>query len=163
MNLKKKRSLLERLTGTIRLSDDRFNVDEDDDELKSPFDELEEDSNERDLMAIEENGELSVDVFQNSNEIIIKAMVAGVKPEDLDVEISRDMVTIKGSRREENEVSRENYYHKELFWGSFARSISLSEEIDVDSSKASTKNGMLTLRLPKVDKKRRAKLNIKPE
>ena len=68
-----------------------------------------------------EEGELSVDVYQNPNEIVIKTMVAGVKPEDLDVSISRDMVTAKGKRENERIVADDDYFHKELYWGSFSR------------------------------------------
>ena len=108
-----------------------------------------------------EEGELTVDVYQNPNEIIIKTMVAGVKPEDLDVSITRDMVVIKGEREESNDTAGNDYFHKELYWGSFSRTIILPQEIDVDESEAINKNGLLIIRMPKIDKHRQAKLKIK--
>ena len=108
-----------------------------------------------------EEGELSVDVFQNPNEIIIKTMVAGVKPEDLDVSITRDCVTIHGERSEERTVSGDEYITRELYWGSFSRTINLPEEINVDEAEAVERHGMLILRLPKLDKNRQTKLRVK--
>jgi HSP20 family protein len=88
-------------------------------------------------------------------------MVAGVKPDDLDVSITRDMITIHGERSEDRTVSGEDYLHRELYWGSFSRTITLPEEIDVDGAEAIEKHGMLILRLPKLDKQRKAKLKVK--
>ena len=88
-------------------------------------------------------------------------MVAGVKPDDLDVSITRDSVTIRGKRSEERTVSNDEYFHRELYWGSFARTINLPEEIEVDGAEALEKHGMLVLHLPKLDKNRQAKLRVK--
>lgn len=111
----------------------------------------------------EEVGEaqLTVDVFQNQDEIVIRALVAGVKPEDLDVSITRDMVTISGQRVEQKEVNDDDYVYRELFWGAFSRSIVLPAEIDVDSAEASEKHGLLTIKLPKLNKDRQTKLKVK--
>lgn len=111
----------------------------------------------------DESGELAVDVFETPDEIIVKAMVAGVKPADLDIDIARDMVTIHGVREYEDEIEEDDYYHKELYWGSFKRTVMLPEEIDVDLSEATERHGLLVLRLPKVDKARKAKLRVKSE
>ena len=88
-------------------------------------------------------------------------MVAGVKPDDLDVSITRDSVTIRGKRSEDRTVSDDEYFHHELYWGSFARTISLPEEVDVDGAEAVEKYGMLVLHLPKVDKNRQTRLKVK--
>jgi HSP20 family molecular chaperone IbpA len=146
-----KRSFFERLTGAVKLEDDSSFIDEKPTKLStsaSIFDE-------------EEEGQLSVDVYQTPSEIVIKTMVAGVKPEDLDVAITRDSVTLHGKREEDRTLSSEDYFHRELYWGSFSRTIVLPEEIDVDESEASEKHGMLILRLPKIDKHRQAKLKVK--
>lgn len=108
-----------------------------------------------------EEGELSVDVFQNQNEIIIKTMVAGVKPEDLDVAISRDMVAIKGKRESEKTIADDDYFHRELYWGSFSRNIVLPQEIDVDAAEAIEKHGLLIIKLPKLDKNRQTRLKVR--
>jgi HSP20 family protein len=109
----------------------------------------------------EEEGELSVDVYQNPGEIIIKTMVAGVKPDDLDVSITRDTVTIKGKREVEKLVDEGDYLHKELYWGSFSRTIVLPQEIDVDTAEAVEKHGLLILKLPKINKNKQTKIKVR--
>lgn len=108
-----------------------------------------------------EEGQLTVDVYQTPTEIVIKSMVSGVKPEDLDISITRDMVTIKGKRETERFVKDEDYFHQELYWGSFSRTIMLPAEVDVEESEAIEKHGLLILRLPKIDKNRQTRLRVK--
>lgn len=105
--------------------------------------------------------QLTVDVYQNENEIVVRALVAGVRPEDLDVAITRDMVTISGKRVEQKEMSDEDYVYRELYWGAFSRSIVLPAEVDVDAAEASEKHGLLTIALPKLNKDRQTKLRVK--
>jgi len=112
--------------------------------------------------SIPEEEELTVDMYQTPDDIIIKTVVAGVHhPEDLDISITRDMITIHGSRQESSEVNDGDYFHKELYWGAFSRTILLPQEIDVDASEASENHGLLTLRLPKMDKSRQTKLKVR--
>ncbi len=92
---------------------------------------------------------------------MIRAFVAGVRPDELSISISRDMVVIEGSRMEREQVSEGDYFTRELFWGSFSRTILLPQEVDVDNSAASAKDGLLTLILPKLDKARQTKLRVK--
>ncbi len=108
-----------------------------------------------------EEGELSVDVYQTANEIIIEAMVAGVKPEDLHLSITRDMVTIKGRRDGNTQVTHDDYFYKELYWGTFTRTILLPHEVEIEEAEAVEKHGLLIIRLPKVDKARQTKLKVK--
>lgn len=109
----------------------------------------------------EEDGELSVDVYQTPNEIIVEAMLAGVKPEDLQISITRDMVTIKGRRDGNTQISEDDYFYRELYWGSFSRSILLPHEIEIENVEAVEKHGLLIIRLPKIDKARQAKVKVK--
>ena len=109
----------------------------------------------------EEEGQLAVDVYQGPDEIVIETMIAGVKPEDLNVAITRDMVTIRGRRQEANTVTEENYFHKELYWGSFSRTILLPHEIDIENAEASEKHGLLTLKLPNIDNGRQTNLKVR--
>lgn len=109
----------------------------------------------------DEEGELTVDVYQTPDNLVIKTIIAGVRPEDLDIAITRDMVTIRGSREESREVNEGDYLHKELYWGSFSRTIMLPQEIDVESAEAIEKHGLLTVTLPKIDKGRETKLKVK--
>jgi len=109
----------------------------------------------------EEEGELTIDVYQTPDMIIVKSMIAGVRPEDLDISITRDMITIRGKREEERVASEDDYFVRELYWGSFSRTISLPEEIDVDEAEAIEKHGLLILKLPRLDKKRQSKLKVR--
>jgi len=109
----------------------------------------------------EEEGELAVDVYQTPTHIIIKAMIAGVRPEDLDVSITRDMVTLRGKRERHVEGTAGDFFFSELYWGAFSRTIVLPQEIDIEGADAIEKHGLLTLRLPKLDKGRQTKLKIK--
>lgn len=106
-------------------------------------------------------GQLPVDVYQTPNEIVIRAFVAGVRPDELNVSISRDMVVIEGSRDERDSVVDSDYFTRELFWGSFSRTILLPQEVDVDNCTAGAKDGLLSLILPKLDKARQTKLRVK--
>lgn len=107
------------------------------------------------------DGELSVDVYETASQIIIKAIIAGVKKEDLEISLSRDMVSIKGSRQSESTIDEEDYFHKELYWGTFSRSVLLPQEVDIEKAEATEDKGLLTIRLPKIDKGRQAKLRVK--
>jgi HSP20 family protein len=88
-------------------------------------------------------------------------VVAGVRPDNLDISITRDMVTIRGSREENQEVEDDNYFYRELYWGSFSRTILLPQEIEVEGSEAIEKHGLLTIRLPKIDKAKQTKLRVR--
>lgn len=107
------------------------------------------------------DGELSVDVYQTPTHIVIKAMIAGVKPEDLDVSITRDMVTVRGKRERHTEGGAGEYFFEELYWGSFSRTIVLPQEVDIEDAEAVEKHGLLIIRLPKMDKSRQAKLKVR--
>lgn len=106
-------------------------------------------------------GELAVDVYQTPTHIVIKAMIAGVKPEDLDVSITRDMVTIRGKRERHTEGTAGDFFFQELYWGAFSRTIVLPQEVEIEEAEASEKHGLLIVRLPKLDKGRQAKLKVK--
>ncbi len=95
-------------------------------------------------------GQLSVDVYQTPQEIIIKSTIAGVKPEDLKISLHNDLLTIKGSRQENNSVREEDYFYKECYFGSFSRSIILPAEVDNHQVDAILENGILTITLQKV-------------
>jgi len=111
--------------------------------------------------SVRNEGQLPVDVHQTGSDIIIRAFVAGVRPDELSISISRDRVEIEGSRMEREQVSGPDYFTRELFWGSFARAIMLPQEVDVEASSASAKDGLLTIILPKLDKARQTKLRVK--
>lgn len=107
-----------------------------------------------------EEGQLTIDVYQTDQDIIIKSTIAGVKPEDIDISINNDMVTIRGRRSKDEQISAENYYYQELYWGMFSRSVILPVEVDPDRTKATIKNGILTVKLPKSEKTKVKKINV---
>jgi HSP20 family protein len=148
---KEKKSFFERITGTVRMDEEQEEIKEEKSVKGTKWEEEDEDK----------EGELTVDVYQTADMIIIKAMIAGVRPEDLDISITRDMVTVKGKREEEKTAHDDDYFMRELYWGSFSRTITLPEEIDVDEAEAIEKHGLLILKLPKLDKKRQSKLKVK--
>ena len=115
------------------------------------------------ILGEEEEGRLTVDVYQTDDEIVIVAPVAGVDPDDIDISLSGDMITIKGKREmnpKENEV---DYLYQECFWGSFSRTIILPSEIDPEKVKATLKEGILKIHLPKVKKEKVKKIKIVKE
>jgi len=109
----------------------------------------------------EKDAELTVDVYQTAETIVIKTMIAGVHPEDLDISIARDIVTIAGHREEDRAARDEDYFIRELYWGSFSRTITLPEEIEVEEAEAIESHGLLIIKLPKIDKHRQTKLKVK--
>lgn len=151
---KDRRSFLERLTGSVPAKEA---------EEKTFHFKGEEDGEKSSLPQPSDEGQLLVDVYQTPDEIVIKSVVSGVKPDDLDVSITQEMVTLRGKRERDHHVSDDNYFYQELYWGSFSRSILLPQEVDVEASEAHLKNGLLTIRLPKMDKARIQKLKIKQE
>ncbi|MEI6296057.1 MAG: Hsp20/alpha crystallin family protein [bacterium] len=108
-----------------------------------------------------EDAELALDMYQTPTEIIVRTMVAGVKPEDLQVSIGREMITIRGNRSMTNEVGDSDFFTQELYWGSFTRTITLPQEVDVDNAEAIEKHGLLTIKLPKILKEKSKSLKIK--
>jgi HSP20 family protein len=151
-----KPSFFERLTGAINVDDDDFEVTDetsDEDGIPTGMEEGFEES--------VADAELAVDVLQTPDKIIIRTMVAGVEPSDLDVDITREMVTISGHREKLRTISNEEYFHQELYWGTFSRSILLPEEIEVEEAVAEEKHGLLVIELPKIDKHRKTKLKVK--
>lgn len=106
-------------------------------------------------------GQLTIDVYQTENDIVIKSTIAGVKPEDLDVSINNDMVTVKGERKNEEVVENGNYYYQECYWGSFSRSVLLPVDVIPEKADAALKNGILTIRLPKADTTKTKKIQVR--
>lgn len=108
----------------------------------------------------EPEGQLVVDVYQTNGEIVIQSAVAGVKPEDLDIVIENDVFTIKGQRQRPAENEERNYFYQECYWGRFSREIILPAEVDATRTQASIKEGILTIRIPKIEKEKKRKIII---
>lgn len=165
---KQKKSFFQRLTGAVDIDDGYDDEYENEAPVRQtpdtrgrmPATDL-RDEQEQWLEEEAAEGQLTVDVYQTPDEIVIRSIVAGVRPDDLDISISRDMVTIRGAREEHKEVAEDNYFHKELYWGSFSRTVLLPAEVEVEEASAQEKHGLLTIRLPKIDKEKQTKLKVK--
>lgn len=108
----------------------------------------------------EVEGQLTVDVYQTPNEVVVKSTIAGVTIDDLDISITNDMVTVRGERKKDEEVPAQDYFHQECYWGPFSRSIILPMDVDSENASAAFKNGILTIRLPKAEKVKTKKIRI---
>lgn len=108
----------------------------------------------------ESEGQLTIDVYQTESEVVIKSTIAGVKAEDIDISMTNDMITIKGTRKKDENVKEEDYYYQECYWGPFSRSVILPVDVEADQAKAAMKNGILTIRLPKIEKIKTKKITI---
>ena len=104
---------------------------------------------------------MTIDVYQTPTDIVIQAMVAGVRPEDLEIAVSRDVVTIRGQREESRTVDEENYFIKELYWGKFSRTVLLPQEVEPEEVEATEKHGLLTIKIQKVDKEKRTNIKVR--
>ncbi len=159
-----KQSFFEKLTGAVSY-DDAPPIEQSREQNDVPIKETEETSstdveNTPDEKNTEEwleeinnhEGQLTVDVYQTPTHIVVQAPMAGVRPEDVDVSINNDMITIRGKRPKKNEIGDDNYYYRELFWGPFSRSVLMPDEVDSNRTEASFKNGLLTVKMAKVNK-----------
>lgn len=104
---------------------------------------------------LEPEGQLVIDVYETGDEIVIQSAIAGIIPENLDICIEKDMVSIRGKREEATEKIGKNYLIEECYWGSFSREIILPTEVDASKAEASMKNGILTIRAPKIEMERK--------
>lgn len=161
----KKKSFFERLTGSIRMDEDEEVFDDEPKKSihlqKNGKSKLTTEDEDADWLEEEEDGELTVDVYQTAHDIVVQSMIAGVQPDNLSITITRDLITIKGKREVARGVNEDNYFIKELYWGSFSRTISLPEEVEIDEAEAIEKHGLLTIKLPKINKDKQTVLKVK--
>ena len=101
-----------------------------------------------DLLGFVDEGQLSLDVFRDGDALVVRSTVSGVNPEDLDISIHGDLLTIRGKRESGNDVSDEEWFYRECYWGAFSRSIVLPYEVASDLAEANLKNGVLEIRIP---------------
>ncbi len=109
----------------------------------------------------EMEGQLTVDVYQDQDNIIVQSTVAGVDADDLEINITNESITIHGKRNRNEKIEEKDYFYQECFWGRFSRSIILPTEVDPEHSAASLKNGVLTVKMPKLEKRKAKKLKVK--
>jgi HSP20 family protein len=149
-------------------NDEQINVEE---EITNPL--YPTDSDEQDSVITADNssweenndvdGQLSVDVYQTKDNLVVRSTIAGVKPENIDISIDNDVLTVRGERKMEEKIVNEDYFYQECYWGNFSRSIVLPVEVKADEVEASLKNGVLTIVLPKARKNKSIAVKVKSE
>ena len=108
-----------------------------------------------------EEGQLAIDVYQNEEEIVVQSAIGGVKPSDLEIIIENGMVHIKGHRQKTGIVEKDNYFIQECHWGAFSRQLVLPSEVDSSRAEAILKDGVLTIKIPRIQREKVTKLKIK--
>jgi len=103
----------------------------------------------------------AIDMYQTDNEVVVKASVPGVKADEVQINVTGDVLTIKGETKETSEVKEKAYHMREQRWGAFERSVLLPTEVKSDEAKADFENGVLTITLPKAEKVRPKTINVK--
>ncbi len=183
----KKRSFFERLTGSIRMEEDEEIIRPTSSRTSSfsrmyeetseaptrtsaerriyqPYAEYEEEivEEEPEVLVEEEpeEAQLALDIYETNDALIIKTMTAGVKKDDLTITLSREHLTIKGRRDNDTRHTTHHYHQQELYWGPFSRTVDLPEEVDIDGAVATEHHGLVTIKLPKFNKKRQTTLKI---
>src|SRR3989344_3976936 len=119
--------------------------------------------NPLELISDEGEGQLTVDVYQTPDDIVVESTIAGVKPDDIEIDVTGESVTIRGSRHQEEKIEEGDYFYRECFWGRFSRSIILPQEVDPDKAHSTLKNGVLTIKLPKVHRGSTRKIKVRTE
>jgi HSP20 family protein len=172
----KKKSFFERLTGSMKVNEDEMfdHMDHVDTSpstvqpaVNNPYEKTIKVSPERDPFEHtyaeeeEEEGELPIDVYQTDSEIIIQAFVAGVRPDELQISITRDTLTLKGKRQVSGNIDEDEYFIRELYWGTFSRTVELPAEVEPEEAEAVEKHGLIIIKLPKIDKQKRASIRVK--
>ena len=110
-----------------------------------------------------EGAAMPIDIYQTDESVVVTASVPGVKPEDVDITITGDTLTIKGESRTESEVKKENYFRQERSYGAFARSIALPGLLQTDRAEATFDNGVLTLTIPQAEEMKPKQIKVKPK
>jgi HSP20 family protein len=105
--------------------------------------------------------EFPIDVYQTKKDLVVKAALPGVKPEEVDITITDDAVTIKGEHKEEQETKEDDYLYRERYYGAFSRSVAIPVKVKGDKAKATFEEGVLTLTLPKAEEIKPRQIKIK--
>jgi HSP20 family protein len=103
----------------------------------------------------------AVDMYQTDNEVVVKAALPGIKADEVQINVTGEVLTLKGEVKQENESKEKAYHIREQRWGAFERSLVLPTEVVADKAKAYFENGVLTITLPKADEVKPKTINIK--
>ena len=103
----------------------------------------------------------SIDVYEEKDSVVVKAELPGMTKEDIEVNLEGENLTIKGEKKEDTEVKEDNYYRRERSYGSFLRTVALPSEVKQDEVKASFKDGILEIRMPKTEAAKKKSVSVK--
>jgi len=103
----------------------------------------------------------TVDLYEEKDDIVVKAELPGMEKDNIEVNLSDDRLTIRGEKKKEEEIKKENYYRSERSYGSFIRTLELPTEVQADKVKANFKNGVLEIRLPKTEESKKKETKVK--
>ena len=154
----KDKNIINKLMGAQTMTEDNEEVEDMDESQTEQVAPAASGSNEDWLSEYE--GQLTIDMYQTKDNVIIKSTIAGVRPEDIDVTIANDMVTIRGERKRDFDAQSEDYFYQECYWGSFSRSVVLPVDVDIENVTADLKDGILTVVLPKAAKAKAKKVKV---
>ncbi len=112
------------------------------------------------LLGMPAAGSVPVDIYQQDGNLVVKAPMPGVKPEDIDVTVVGDTLTIKGETRQEQEIKEENVVRRERRFGAFSRTVALPTPVDTSKASATYENGVLTLTLPVTEAARPKEIKV---
>lgn len=130
-------------------------------EMRNLMDRAFDDFFSRSPISYEGLGAVEINMLQTNDDVVIKASIPGVKPEDINISVTGDNLTIRGEVKEDEEYKEANYHVKEMRYGSFSRSIPLPSKVDSDKAKAEFENGVLKLTLPKVEEVKPKTITVK--
>ena len=129
--------------------------------IKTQINEREQSSQDPWFINEYEEGQLSVDVYQTVDEVVVLSTSAGASAEDVEIFIDGDLLTIRGKREHDADVSQEDYLYRECYWGRFSRSIILPVSVHEDKIEAAMNNGVLKVTLPKVKKSKQVVVKVR--
>jgi len=132
--------------------------------LRQAMDRLFEDSfvrPSRVLSTLGEAGTPTLDIYQTPNEVVVKATLPGLKPEDVSIDITGETLTIKGESKAEQEIKKEDYLYQERRYGTFSRNVALPSGLKPDKAEATMEDGVLTLTIPKAEEVKPKKISVK--
>jgi len=107
--------------------------------------------------------DLPLDMYQTDNDVVVKAAIPGVNPDEVDISIAGDNLTIRGEHKDEHEAKEQDYFYKESCYGSFSRSVLIPVAIDSEKAEATFENGVMTLTIPKAEPAKTKQIKVKPK
>lgn len=134
----------------------------------NPFAELQEEVNRLfDVSSSRVGGDVvwapSLDIYEEKDNLVVKADLPGLKEDEVDISIQGDTLILRGERRQESEVKERGFYRCERAYGSFQRTVTLPYPVDQGKAKATYKNGVLEVRLPKAEEAKQKKIKVETE